>query len=266
VSPALVAVLAGGRGRRLGGAKAAVPLGGRPLVAHPLAAAAAAGLEAVVVAKPGAGLPELGVPVWEEPAAPVHPLAGVVFALERAGGPIVAVACDMPWVAPGLLRLLAGATQNLLVPRVAGRLEPFPARYGPAVLAPLRDALAREAGMRATLDALGPAELDAAALGAFGDPARLVASVNTPEELAAAERELGSRSMPTAEEWLATFAAALGRPAPDDDEIRAVLELASIAAHASERRAAPVACWLAAVAGVPPEEARARAEALPDTG
>jgi hypothetical protein len=67
---------------------------------------------------------------------------------------------------------------------------------------------------------------------------------------------------PTAEQWLDAFAAALGRPAPSAREIEAVLALASVAAHASERIAAPVACWLAASAGVAPEEARARAEDL----
>ena len=66
----------------------------------------------------------------------------------------------------------------------------------------------------------------------------------------------------TAEEWIAAFAVALGRPAPSQQEIDAVLRLASVAAHASERHAAPVACWLAASAGVAPEEARARAEDL----
>ena len=67
---------------------------------------------------------------------------------------------------------------------------------------------------------------------------------------------------PTADEWIAQFAAALGRPAPDAAEVQAVLELAAVAAHASERRAAPVACWLAALAGCSPGEARALAEAL----
>jgi hypothetical protein len=51
---------------------------------------------------------------------------------------------------------------------------------------------------------------------------------------------------PTAEEWIARFAEALGRPAPDAGQMDAILELASVAAHASERKAAPVACWLAA--------------------
>ena len=66
----------------------------------------------------------------------------------------------------------------------------------------------------------------------------------------------------SAEEWLAAYAAALGRPAPSPEEIGPVLRLASVAAHASERKAAPVACWMAALAGVDPDEARRLAEGL----
>jgi Domain of unknown function (DUF6457) len=66
-----------------------------------------------------------------------------------------------------------------------------------------------------------------------------------------------------AENWIAAFAQELGRPAPTEEEMGAVLRLASVAAHASERRAAPIACWLAASAGVPLDEARAIAERLP---
>ena len=66
----------------------------------------------------------------------------------------------------------------------------------------------------------------------------------------------------SAEEWIAQFAAALGQPVPEPAQVEAVLELASIAAHSSERRAAPVACWLAALAGRDLEEARALAESL----
>lgn len=67
---------------------------------------------------------------------------------------------------------------------------------------------------------------------------------------------------PTAEEWIAQFAEGLGVPAPDAAQIAAVLELARLAAHASERRAAPVACWLAATAGRSLDEAAALARAL----
>jgi molybdopterin-guanine dinucleotide biosynthesis protein A len=180
---ARVAVLAGGRGRRLGGSKAVAELGGRPLVAWPLTAAAAGELEAVVVAKRATSLPPLDVPVWLEPDEPAHPLTGLVRALE-GGRPVVAVGCDMPFVTPELLVALA-ALDGAAAPRVDGRLEPFPARYEPAALPALRAALAREAPVRAVLEELAPAELD---LSAFGDPAQLVWSVNTPDDLASAQR------------------------------------------------------------------------------
>jgi hypothetical protein len=58
-----------------------------------------------------------------------------------------------------------------------------------------------------------------------------------------------------ATDWLAAYAERLGVPAPTTDELNAVLDLAGEAAHASHRIAAPVACWLAARAGVELDEA-----------
>ena len=62
-----------------------------------------------------------------------------------------------------------------------------------------------------------------------------------------------------ANEWLKAFADKLGTDAPTTDEFKALLDLAAEAAHASERVAAPVACWVAAKAGVPLDEALAKA-------
>ena len=166
----VVAVLAGGRGTRLGGAKAMVELDGAPLIERPLAAARAAGLEAFVVAKRGTALPD--VPTWYEPDEPTHPLLGLITALEH--GPVIAVACDQPWLTPELLRALADHAG----PAIAVEREPFPGRYEPLQLAVLRDALEQEASLRATLGRLQPAVL--------GWARELVASVNTREDLAAA--------------------------------------------------------------------------------
>lgn len=65
--------------------------------------------------------------------------------------------------------------------------------------------------------------------------------------------------------WLQRYAEALGVPAPDAGEVEALLDLAGVAAHASERTAAPVSCWLAARAGVSPEEALTTARGLADS-
>jgi hypothetical protein len=68
-----------------------------------------------------------------------------------------------------------------------------------------------------------------------------------------------------ARRWLTTFAAELGTEPPDDDTIAALLDLAGVAAHASQRAAAPLACWMVARAGVAPAEGLATAQSLPST-
>jgi hypothetical protein len=55
--------------------------------------------------------------------------------------------------------------------------------------------------------------------------------------------------------WLAAYAEELGVGAPTEEEIEQLLALAGVAAHSSERIAAPIACWLAARAGAEPEHA-----------
>ena len=60
----------------------------------------------------------------------------------------------------------------------------------------------------------------------------------------------------TREEWVRAFCAELGVDAPSAEEEAQLLELASIAAHSSERPAAPLACWAAGKTGRSPSELR----------
>jgi hypothetical protein len=64
--------------------------------------------------------------------------------------------------------------------------------------------------------------------------------------------------------WLRRYADAVGVPPPDDDTVETLLAVASVAARASERRAAPLTCWLAGAAGLTATEALALAEQLTD--
>jgi hypothetical protein len=59
----------------------------------------------------------------------------------------------------------------------------------------------------------------------------------------------------TADEWIAGFAARLGVEPPDAATVETLLELAGVAAHASERVAAPIACYLVGRAGLEPSAA-----------
>ena len=65
-------------------------------------------------------------------------------------------------------------------------------------------------------------------------------------------------------EWIAAFAAEAGTEPPDREAIDKMLKLASVAAHSSERIAAPVACWIAGTAGLDLDEAKRIADGIGD--
>jgi len=127
--------------------------------------------------------------VLREPEQPVHPACGIAAALRECGGrPLVAVACDMPFVDPGLLAWLAAAPEPLVLPELEGRLQPFPGRYDASLLPPLEKALVDEGPLRPALSKLNPRRVGAEQLARFGSPERLLFNVNTPADLRRASR------------------------------------------------------------------------------
>jgi molybdenum cofactor guanylyltransferase len=197
-------VLAGGRGRRIGGDKAVVSLAGRPLLSYPVRAMLGALDHVVVVAKPSTALPPLGdVAVWEEPEQPSHPLVGIAEALRRAdGGWVLVCAGDMPFVPVPLLASLASLAERadlgeradrdpaaapaVVAASADGRLQPLLGCYGPACLEQLA-AAAREAvaPARAVVEALAPIVVP------VSDPHALF-NVNSAADLREAEALLAS--------------------------------------------------------------------------
>ncbi len=65
-----------------------------------------------------------------------------------------------------------------------------------------------------------------------------------------------------ASEWVRLFAEELGTTPPTDAEVSELLAIAGVAAHASDRTAAPLSTWLVGRAQAAPDEARAAAERL----
>jgi molybdenum cofactor guanylyltransferase len=179
--PPVGVIVAGGRGRRIGGDKAIVELEGRPLIAYAVEALHAVCDEVVVVAKAGTVLPALAglSAVWVEPDEPQHPLTGVVHALREAQGrPVLVLPVDLPLMDAGTLRLLletdpAGAVA--VVPRVHGRLQPLCALYRPEALAAL-EGFAVDGRATEIVEGIGICAVEAPDPTAF-------ANVNRPEDL-----------------------------------------------------------------------------------
>jgi hypothetical protein len=67
-----------------------------------------------------------------------------------------------------------------------------------------------------------------------------------------------------ARDWLAAYAERLGTAPPSTEEFKTILDVAAESAHASERVAAPAACWVAA--GVDLDEALRVARELNESG
>lgn len=184
------AVLAGGRARRLGGDKAGVEIGRRAMIERPLEALGEVCDGVVVVCKAATALPGLPrrVERWDEPDQPRHPVTGIVHALERAGGPVLVCAADMPFVDAALLRVLlaagaAGPDAAAVIAQAGGRLQPVLGLYRVRALEGLGGEAAH-APLTATVERLDPMRVEVAAAA--------VRSVNTPAELAAADAELGA--------------------------------------------------------------------------
>lgn len=183
-------MLAGGAGSRLGGAKPSALLAGLPLIAYPIAAAVAGGLDVVVVAKRDTPLPPLQCPLVVEPERPLHPLCGVVAALDCAEQrAVVVVACDMPFLTGPLLDWLAGLSGSA-VATVDRRVQPLLARYVQANRPVFERALGEERSLTSAVGEIAATQIDAPALARFGDPTRLCFSVNDAGDLALAEQWL----------------------------------------------------------------------------
>jgi len=122
----------------------------------------------------------------------VGSIAGIHAALVHAGGAVLVVAWDMPFVPTALLRALrdAGADADAAVPESDSRrgLEPLCAYYGPACTTAIERRIASgDRRVIAFYDDVRLTRLSSIDVAAFGDPALLFMNVNTPEERVLAE-------------------------------------------------------------------------------
>ncbi len=196
------AILAGGESARFGGIpKGLERVDGVRMIDRVAAALRDATRDLLVVANDPEATGWLpGTRVVADVVPKAGPLGGVHAALNaHVGRGVLVVAWDMPFVTAALLRAIVARGEGgeaVVVPEArAGRPEPACAYYPPASRLALERFLA-EGGRRprrfleeyGRVVQLGPADLVA-----FGDPGRLLASVNSRAELDEVERGTGRR-------------------------------------------------------------------------
>lgn len=190
-------ILAGGLASRYGGLPKGLERVAGERIVDRVAKALGATTDALLVVAndPGADAWLPGVRRVPDVLPGLGTLGGIHAALVHAAGPVIVVAWDMPFVPASLLaelRELGESTgADAAVPESDSKrgLEPACAYYTPECRAPIEARLA--AGDRrvvAFYDDVRVARLDAERVARHGDPARLFLNVNTPDDLARAER------------------------------------------------------------------------------
>lgn len=209
--PITAVILAGGRSLRMGVDKTQLPLGGLPMVARATASMEAIASETIIVTNRPDELPleyiDSDVIILKDEVAYQGPLGGLATALPVASQDwILAVAADMPWVNPDVIKTLYSYIDNHDVVIAVGENGPEPllALYRKETVLPAaREVI--ETGRRrivAMFDKLRVAEVDTESLREVDPKLASFFNVNTQTDLAEAHE----------------YAEKLGISSPEEDE------------------------------------------------
>ena len=188
-----VAVLAGGEGSRIGGAKPLIRLGGKTLVDRAYDLASRWSSAAVVVVRSGDQLGSCQLP-WIVDAAGIEgPLAGLAAALEwklrQGADALLTIPCDMPFLPYDLARrLLSGiGDHHAAVASSGGHLHPVCGLWRKAAIYEFqRYCASGRRSLKGLAEHLGFAEVEWPA-----EPSDPFFNINSPDDLAAAEAMVG---------------------------------------------------------------------------
>jgi molybdopterin-guanine dinucleotide biosynthesis protein A len=195
------AILAGGQSRRMGEDKAALRIGGEPLllrVAHLIQEITP---ELAIIGPPERALLAPGIPTIPDRWPNCGPLGGIATALHTLPGEVLlVVGCDMPFLNPALLRSLIALVPgyDAVVVRLDGREHPLHAVYRHTALPILEQQLASgDLRVRKLLRRMQVRYVEGRELEQL-DPAHLsVFNANTPEEWQQALRLLEQGQQPS---------------------------------------------------------------------
>jgi molybdopterin-guanine dinucleotide biosynthesis protein A len=190
-----VVIQAGGESRRMGRDKALIPFLGRPLIERVIARVSYLADEILVTTNRLQEYQFLSLPLFRDVIPDRGALGGLYTAIHAASQPLVAVvACDMPFVQPELLAyerdLLLNSMIDAVIPKTEGGTEPFHAVYRrdsclPQILTALQ---AEKWRVDSWFSRVHIRFLNQEEIFQFDPRGLAFNNVNTPEELAEAER------------------------------------------------------------------------------
>jgi len=191
-----LALLAGGQSTRMGFDKVFAPFPGGSLIEWVYHRLAPLFEHAFVVARDAARFHSLGISVVTDALSESGSAVGVYSAvLASPTERVLCVACDMPFVTPGLLWALADGSRgyDVFVPRHGEYLQPLCAAYGKGVLEAYYRFII--SGGRRIFDIYPELKTGYLDVGnaRFGEPEQIFFNVNTPDELELARARAAAR-------------------------------------------------------------------------
>ena len=184
----------------MGTDKAFVPLLGMPMIEHVLQRVDGLGREITIITNRLGDYAYLGLPTFEDVYLDHGPLGGIHSALKNAKYPhTLIVACDMPWLNRPFLEHMIEIrnSADIIVPRWGKYPEPLHAVYSQVCSGPI-EANLREKRLKIVsfFGSVNVDYLDRDVIKRYDPEGRSFVNVNTPADLAVANRQMRSDSGP----------------------------------------------------------------------
>jgi FdhD protein len=179
-------VLSGGESRRMGTDKAFLKLAGLPLISHVLKALGTITDRIIIVTNAPAAYASFDALLVQDVFDKRGPLTGIYSGLLAAKDTYsIVVACDMPFLSPGLISYMAGLAEgyDVVVPQIAGRVEPLHAIYSKGLLPLIEKRLQQDARqIQGLFSEARVRYVTAPEIDRYDPERRSFKNLNTPEE------------------------------------------------------------------------------------
>jgi molybdopterin-guanine dinucleotide biosynthesis protein A len=179
-------VLAGGESLRMGKDKAFIEFKGKSLIQRTLDTLKPLFKEILIIAKRKEPFSSFGVPVYVDIYPEGGPMGGIYTGLFHSKGPVFAVACDMPFLNPEVIRFLTGKLEDFdaVVLKSPDGLHPLHGVYSRPVLPVMKKLLEkREVKMMDFLKRINTLVIGVAEIRHLDPDLACLTNINTPEEM-----------------------------------------------------------------------------------